>query len=412
MKKIFLSLFITGYIFSSAYGASMVNAVEPDSSSTTVSTPVLIEKEWGVGVARAPDKCIYKIGEVLDLTGLRINGHTKEIYDTIPDGIVSEIINEDYYYLVKQNVPLTIDDSEFDNTKAGTYTVYVVFGKDGNFARDGFTVDVVNEEGESEPTSLTFQVKSLYEYNGLKDALKMSDEDLEKFFSSMSGSSSTNRETAEKFAEQVDKLSVPDLVRGDITWICYSKGISADSKEPYETVYVTVKNENTEWIRYEYLLNTDLNDLKYDSSVETTVFETPLASGDGSIKVFAKSAEAHPSGTGDIVTLYTGINDVTVRMIYYMSDAAEFDIENVISSSLVKVDGLENKETAAITGDINNDLNIDVTDLSELSLALIGDKKLSEAQQKAADVDKDGKVTLSDLARMRQHLSKVITSFD
>ena len=63
------------------------------------------------------------------------------------------------------------------------------------------------------------------------------------------------------------------------------------------------------------------------------------------------------------------------------------------------------------TGDINSDLKIDVTDLSELSLALIGDRKLSEAQQKAADVDKDGKVTLSDLARMRQYLSKVITSF-
>ena len=62
------------------------------------------------------------------------------------------------------------------------------------------------------------------------------------------------------------------------------------------------------------------------------------------------------------------------------------------------------------TGDINSDLKIDVTDLSELSLALIGDRKLSETQQKAADVDKDGKVTLSDLARMRQYLSKVITS--
>ena len=63
------------------------------------------------------------------------------------------------------------------------------------------------------------------------------------------------------------------------------------------------------------------------------------------------------------------------------------------------------------TGDVNCDFTIDVTDLSELSLALIGDRKLSEAQQKAADVDKDGKVTLSDLARMRQYLSKVITSF-
>ncbi|MGN0581659.1 MAG: dockerin type I repeat-containing protein [Oscillospiraceae bacterium] len=63
------------------------------------------------------------------------------------------------------------------------------------------------------------------------------------------------------------------------------------------------------------------------------------------------------------------------------------------------------------TGDVNCDFTIDVTDLSELSLALIGDRKLSEIQQKLADVDKDGKVTLSDLARMRQYLSKIITSF-
>ena len=63
------------------------------------------------------------------------------------------------------------------------------------------------------------------------------------------------------------------------------------------------------------------------------------------------------------------------------------------------------------TGDINYDGKLDVTDLSELSLALIGDRKLSEIQQKVADVDGDGKVTLSDLARMRQYLSKVITSF-
>ena len=63
------------------------------------------------------------------------------------------------------------------------------------------------------------------------------------------------------------------------------------------------------------------------------------------------------------------------------------------------------------TGDVNCDFTIDVTDLSELSLALIGDRKLSEIQQKVADVDGDGKVTLSDLARMRQYLSKIITSF-
>jgi len=60
------------------------------------------------------------------------------------------------------------------------------------------------------------------------------------------------------------------------------------------------------------------------------------------------------------------------------------------------------------TGDIDLNGTIDVTDLTELSLALIGDKELSDDQQKAADVDGDGAVTLADLARLQQYLSKKI----
>ena len=64
-----------------------------------------------------------------------------------------------------------------------------------------------------------------------------------------------------------------------------------------------------------------------------------------------------------------------------------------------------------LLGDIDSDGDIDVSDLSELSLALIGDSKLTVSQKISADVDKDGKVTLSDLARMRQFLSKTIEAF-
>ena len=64
-----------------------------------------------------------------------------------------------------------------------------------------------------------------------------------------------------------------------------------------------------------------------------------------------------------------------------------------------------------IAGDLNFDGKIDVTDLSEPSLALADGKEFTDEQQNAADVDKDGKVTLSDLARMRQFLSKIIEAF-
>ena len=61
-------------------------------------------------------------------------------------------------------------------------------------------------------------------------------------------------------------------------------------------------------------------------------------------------------------------------------------------------------------GDLNFDGKVDLTDLSELSLAIIGDKTLTESQIKVADIDKNGKADLPDLARLKQYLSKVITA--
>ena len=62
-------------------------------------------------------------------------------------------------------------------------------------------------------------------------------------------------------------------------------------------------------------------------------------------------------------------------------------------------------------GDINYDGTIDITDLTSLSLALLGDSELTEEQKSAADIDGDGVVTLADLARLQQYLSKKIDSF-
>ena len=66
--------------------------------------------------------------------------------------------------------------------------------------------------------------------------------------------------------------------------------------------------------------------------------------------------------------------------------------------------------TEYLIGDINTDGKVDLTDLTELSLAIIEDKTLTESQIKAADIDENGKADLPDLARLRQYLSKVIDS--
>jgi len=73
----------------------------------------------------------------------------------------------------------------------------------------------------------------------------------------------------------------------------------------------------------------------------------------------------------------------------------------------------EKKDTLTTDlGDINADGNVDLTDLSELSLTIIGDKTLTERQIKVADINGNGEADLPDLARLRQYLSKVIDSLE
>ncbi|MBR6924273.1 MAG: dockerin type I repeat-containing protein [Oscillospiraceae bacterium] len=67
-----------------------------------------------------------------------------------------------------------------------------------------------------------------------------------------------------------------------------------------------------------------------------------------------------------------------------------------------------NENSSFVSGDIILSQSVDTTDLTALSLALIGDVKLSTEQIKAADVDGDGNVTIADLAKLRQYLSKKI----
>ena len=65
---------------------------------------------------------------------------------------------------------------------------------------------------------------------------------------------------------------------------------------------------------------------------------------------------------------------------------------------------------AAPAGDVSGDGKVDVTDLTTISLALLGDLNLTDAQSKLADINHNGKVDLSDLATLRQFLSKKIDS--
>lgn len=100
----------------------------------------------------------------------------------------------------------------------------------------------------------------------------------------------------------------------------------------------------------------------------------------------------------------TGLKGINDDPLYTPLD------ESANDNNIMFYDSNSYKSEEVSSGDINSDGKVDVTDLSELALALVGDKELTESQQKAADVDSDGAVKLADLAKVRQYLSKVISS--
>lgn len=58
-------------------------------------------------------------------------------------------------------------------------------------------------------------------------------------------------------------------------------------------------------------------------------------------------------------------------------------------------------------GNLNGDDNVDISDLTDLSLYLLKEKELSGDALKCADVDGNGDVNLADLALLKQYVSKV-----
>ena len=70
-----------------------------------------------------------------------------------------------------------------------------------------------------------------------------------------------------------------------------------------------------------------------------------------------------------------------------------------------------NENTENYLGDINEDGRVDITDLTLISLYLLGDVHISESGTVNADVNRDGYVDLADLAMFKQYVIKDITSF-
>ena len=119
---------------------------------TTTSNGIIYESAGALLLDAEPEKLTYRVGEDLDLTGLQISlkyYYGKDSCDVIYDKVSPADYPDDF----------TIDTSEFDSSKPGTYTIRVKASSDLilkyrlSFAEVSFKVTVA--DGETTTTSTT-----------------------------------------------------------------------------------------------------------------------------------------------------------------------------------------------------------------------------------------------------------------
>lgn len=121
-------------------------------------------------------------------------------------------------------------------------------------------------------------------------------------------------------------------------------------------------------------------------------------------------------GTPDIVTSpYNKITGVPENPVVLGYDDAGYVILGTEDEKLAGFDEKGNPVVLNVSddmkiapvetvGDINGDRKTELTDLTELSLYLIGDKELSDDELLRADVNSDEKVDLADLATLKMNI--------
>ena len=114
----------------------------------------------------------------------------------------------------------------------------------------------------------------------------------------------------------------------------------------------------------------------------------------------------------------TTIKEVIERIktngeIKIYKESQEIIDKNVKIATGMKIKVLLNNEQieyeTIVTGDLNGDGKIGLTDLANLKLSIVGKRDLNTASTLAGDINGDGKTSLSDLAKLKMYLVGKIT---
>lgn len=214
-------------------------------------------------------------------------------------------------------------------------------------AEDGTTPtepDTTTDSGEdaTEPPDVpdppeSIDLRSTAELEKMRDMILCQDEqELAQYLSSVMGGGAQSRQDLIDFVNLVDTTPFVHLLQGEITWLNYSKGVSVDTGESYETFYVTVEADNGEWVRCTYSWG------EQDTAARLTAvldalggdmgMDGPVLTDDHRMLLMAQQREPHPSGTGDTVTWWGEVDGNFIEICYYVDSQKEVKASELFGS--------------------------------------------------------------------------------
>ena len=332
----------------------------------------------------SPDKTVYKIGEELDLTGATFDSYCPG------QGISGNNFNCDLTEYI-ENGTLTLDASEFDNTKPGKYTIHVNY----ETSTASFEVVVIDDETNL-PDELTIHC---YPYR-IDFDLNM---ELDLSGAIISGSYGEKGECYEFRGEHLTDMIEKGIVEVDAssynssevgTYTIYVKlGTAVESFDVRVgcPLVQNILNIETLPIKTEY---------NYGEELDLTGAEVYCwTRGDG-------GTIPDTDFTADLQTL---VDSETIKIDYsefYETKSGTCTIYLNYGHAWASFEVTVNGEESLPTGDANGDGEFTIADMVSVQNNLLGKKTAKLADWKAADLYPDGRIDVYDFIVMRSEFIK------
>ena len=332
----------------------------------------------------SPDKTVYKIGEELDLTGATFDSYCPG------QDISGNNFNCDLNEYI-ENGTLTLDASEFDNTKPGKYTIHVNY----ETATDSFDVTVIDEETDL-PDELTLHC---YPYR-LDFDLNM---ELDLSGAIISGSYGEKGENYEFRGEYLTDMIEKGIVEVDVseynsseigTYTIYVKLGTAVESFDVRVGCPLVQNI------LEIKALPDKTVYNYGEELDFTGAEIyGWERGDGGRIPDAEFTE-------DLQTL---IDNEKIKIDYsefYATESGTCTIYLNYGHAWASFEVTVNDENIVIAGDTNGDGDFTIADMVIVQKHIMGKKTAVLSDWKCADLYEDGKIDVYDFIVMRENFVK------